>query len=330
MSSYDRVAQSEAQRANPRESAGASTDRAAYRAYNNFVKATLIRTALQRWTADSASGGIAFLDLASGRGGDLAKILVPNRAQSVPVTRYAALDISSESVAEARRRLAAMQAKASPGCTMDIDVADVFDVAGEWRTRECLAARRYHVVSMQFALHYGCSSLQRLRQFLGCVSAALVDGGWFIGTTVDGEALRRRLQMLNSNLASSNDTGAHGAAPFCISFAAGQQGPDAAQLASAAAFPLGLAYRFQLDALVDDVEYSVPWSVLCAEAAAAGLDAVSDHCLNMYEGYKSFYVPQGDIRPPLTDGDVALVSFYVTFAFCKRGATPSTPQAPSE
>ena len=47
----------------------------------------------------------------------------------------------------------------------------------------------FDVVSTQFAIHYMFHSEQLLRGYLANVSKRLVDGGSFIGTTIDGDRL---------------------------------------------------------------------------------------------------------------------------------------------
>lgn len=350
--SYDRVAKSEAARGLQVQ------NRAAYRAFNNFAKAAIIRHALQQF--DGVPTGIAFLDLASGRGGDLAKILVVGRG--TPVLRYTALDVSPASIEEARRRCTELYKGGKVQCSganMAIDVFDVFSPDAWSASPLTQQPASYHIASMQFALHYGCSELERLRRFLAAVSNSLVDGGVFCGTTSDGPVLRkylaRELDRFKQQAASkkkeqnaddvegvsdSNATPSQtSAAPFRISFPDSTTEETVSQLQrlfdgnSGEDVPaLGIAYRFQLDDtvsgndLVDDIEYSIPRYLLLEEAKRAGLQPVPEMCKNLYEGFRAGYVPSGDIRPPLTESDILLSSFYFCFCF-RRVARNNTIEA---
>lgn len=327
-SSYDKVARSEASKASPFDQ-----DRAAYRAYNNYFKAAQIRHSLAHWTPETTrADGISYLDLASGRGGDLAKILVRNKAQAVPVTVYAALDVSKESVAEARRRYETMAQNPRTAVLMGdaaakkppqvlIDVADVFDTRTTWREHGALATRKYDVVGMQFALHYGCSSAASLGAFLKCVSDVLVDGGYFVGTTVDYRSLRRKVTKQHQQALSSSSSYSS-----CFTVTLQHPAEDLPKLliddGDRDEGVIGIPYRFQLDELVDDIEFSIPWSVLRQEAAKVGLAAIDSQCKNLYdESFRSGYVPDDNVRPNLRESDVELVSFYIGFMFEKKATS---------
>lgn len=320
-SSYDKIARSEASKTNPFD----PNSRAAYRAYNNYFKAAQIRHVLSaaQWTTKTCPEGLAVLDLASGRGGDLAKILVKSKSQHIPVTVYAALDISKDSVAEAKRRFETMSTNPRTAQTFGldgkapqtlIDVANVFDTEKTWKEHMALTTRKFQVVVMQFALHYGCKCVETLSSFLKCVSDVLVDDGFFCGTTVDYENGLKKKVARQQQKEETKNRNSH--------FKVTLQDPekDTPRLLADNDVVIGVPYRFQIDELVDDVEYSIPTSILKEEAEKVGLICVE--CENLYETnggkYKNGYIPDGNIRPELGEGDIELISFYIGFVFQKK------------
>jgi len=65
----------------------------------------------------------------------------------------------------------------------------------------------FDVVSTQFAIHYMFESEQKLRGYLQNVSKRLVDGGVFIGTTIDSDRLVHKIREAGSrkNLTIGNE-----------------------------------------------------------------------------------------------------------------------------
>lgn len=62
---------------------------------------------------------------------------------------------------------------------------------------------KYHLISVQFALHYGCDSLESLQGFFEGCSRTLHEGGIVFGTIVDAEMLSQRLrEMYNKTQAT--------------------------------------------------------------------------------------------------------------------------------
>jgi len=65
----------------------------------------------------------------------------------------------------------------------------------------------FDVVSTQFAIHYMFESEQKLRGYLENVTKRLVDGGVFIGTTIDSDRLVHKIREsgTNGNLTIGNE-----------------------------------------------------------------------------------------------------------------------------
>ena len=340
--SYDRVAQA--------ATAGAIDDSAPYRAYNNFVKRELITAALDvvacgarghRSTGAGEGIMVRVLDIASGRGGDMAKWMQcrptssSSEAKRLVVAAVDGYDISSESVKEANRRAAECARRPVAGGRQpprfEYRVADCFadsfwnDVEQQALSRLDLATHhaasfdgppadaplppgRFDIVSIQFALHYGCVDVASLDRFLAGVSRSLVPGGCFIGTIVDAVELSRQLREEADYAAISSHTGeglpppsASSSTlfrlcpldPFPIAPAVVDRDGSTTAAASSvgvptgssAVLPMGFHYRIRLDAsaapkdaaapstesLVDCDEYVLPSDTLIRRAALVGL-----------------------------------------------------------
>ena len=65
----------------------------------------------------------------------------------------------------------------------------------------------FDVVSTQFAIHYMFESEQKLRGYLANVTSRLVDGGTFIGTTIDSDRLVNKVREagVENNLTIGNE-----------------------------------------------------------------------------------------------------------------------------
>ena len=65
----------------------------------------------------------------------------------------------------------------------------------------------FDVVSTQFAIHYMFESEQKLKGYLANVTKRMVDGGVFIGTTIDSDRLVHKIREAGSekNLTIGNE-----------------------------------------------------------------------------------------------------------------------------
>uniref|UniRef100_A0A7S3JZR9 mRNA (guanine-N(7))-methyltransferase n=1 Tax=Aureoumbra lagunensis TaxID=44058 RepID=A0A7S3JZR9_9STRA len=168
------------------------------RRFNNWVKAELIKkgTELCRMRSDEP---INVLDLACGKGGDLAKW-----ARLGPLSSYAGVDIAESSLEDLRTRLrdsrntltqleetrlvAANLGKRSLRESGDWRVLDMN--SGTWSITDGTALnRRYDVASIQFALHYVFQQESKATTFFADVAALLRPNGVLVATTVDARAL---------------------------------------------------------------------------------------------------------------------------------------------
>ena len=138
--------------------------------FHNLVKRELLNG-----FAENAS---LLLDVACGRGGDLAKW------DDARVGTVMGIDNAETEIVEARRRYATGQFRTR--C--------VFRVCPSLATMPWTdVGRGYDVVSCMFALHYFCNSDATLRHVLCNVANVLKPGGYFIGTVPDGARIRRAI-----------------------------------------------------------------------------------------------------------------------------------------
>lgn len=130
---------------------------------HNKVKAILID-----WACNWVRGPKHVVDLACGKGGDINKWA--NTASS-----YVGVDKSQPALHEARRR--AQERQSTQGYTF------VHADAANFVLPPC------NIVSMQFALHYMCSSKNQLQTLMQNIGKALQPNGVFILSTVDERAV---------------------------------------------------------------------------------------------------------------------------------------------
>lgn len=144
------------------------------------------RTHLQRFHNDAkralldtfASGARSLLDLACGRGGDI------HKWQALGIPEVRGLDVSAESVEEARERYA--NTTHAPNTTYTFQQADL---RAPWT-----GDRQYDMVTCMFALHYFFGSEADAHTLLRTVSTNLRSGGYFVGIVPDGLMVNERIR----------------------------------------------------------------------------------------------------------------------------------------
>lgn len=154
----------------------------ALKKYHNDIKRAL--------TARFAHGAPKVLDLASGRGGDLAKWA------DQKVGYVLGMDISPGECEEANRRYAEMKALGQMG-----------QLVAEYRSTDDIGQKVLHlvqdtptpnqpfaVVSCMFAFHYFFCDVQTLKNFLETVSVNLCEGGIFMGCLPDGMRIKELVE----------------------------------------------------------------------------------------------------------------------------------------
>lgn len=165
------------------------------RALNNWVKSVLINEYSRR-------EGDCVLDLACGKGGDLMKWTKRN------LSLYVGVDIAQKSLEDAIKRYTSFsrgtrdrEAKMTEVQFIqgDLGVVDLRrDVMHCWSEQKGWhdavplpksTIGNFHIVSVQFSLHYMFGDAQRANRFFSTVHDLLADGGVLIATTVDPNKL---------------------------------------------------------------------------------------------------------------------------------------------
>ena len=168
---------------------------------HNWIKRTLINV-----TRSFTKGNCHLLDIAVGRGGDLDKW---NKAGITSVFGFDANEESIESNdpfnAGAKQRLSTFNG---------LNVKVHFEVGNAIRPSNILlnnieqwlnGAPGFQIISCQFALHYFFEKPDDLKILMTMISKYLVKGGFFIGTTTDGQKIRnffkaRKTKEISKNL----------------------------------------------------------------------------------------------------------------------------------
>ena len=151
--------------------------------YHNRIKEDLLKTVLT-----GSKGKIYLIDFACGKGGDLLKW------RNSGVTYVTGIDKFSDTISEARTRADALQkgtlehvdfiqgdlTKPIEECAISNDSELLTKVISKYMGL-------YNIASCQFAIHYFFESKKTLDIFLTNVSKCLKMGGYFIGTTLNGQ-----------------------------------------------------------------------------------------------------------------------------------------------
>ncbi|ESL10121.1 mRNA capping methyltransferase [Trypanosoma rangeli SC58] len=287
-----------------------------FRFFNNYVKKRLIQFALDHLKYEAGCSSVKVLDLASGRGGDIGKWLYCQspelsfvtaklpRDRLTKVSFLDCYDVSSECIAEARRRYKAIASDAVCDCDCVFTVKDCFSdefLRGQLPASENFG--KFDIVSIQFAFHYACGTLERIDMVMAAIAGALAPNGVFIATTVDDKVLAERVQR--------KQTESSGLFSLCFDSGPVWEGDKLA---------VGTKYHFALEGFVDCDEYVVPASYVCERAMHYGMEEVTEFSTtfqSLYEGYKkNRNINKGRY---LVGGALELVTLYRTFCFRKVG-----------
>ena len=159
------------------------------RRLNNQVKAILIKTV--------CPSEAEVLDLACGHAQDLMKYRDKN------VRLYFGIDLSPEEIDEANKRIRKAKARTRTK-TSFIMLAGNLLQDETWNTVTKRHPDKFHVVSIQLAIHYLFESEQACHDFLSRVSAHMKEGAYLIGSTGDCDRLAK---LFASRCARSDEDG---------------------------------------------------------------------------------------------------------------------------
>ena len=179
------------------------------RQFHNWIKSTLITNITDYYYSMKKNNRVALLDIAVGRGGDLMKW---NNAY---ITDVFGFDISPEAIysknpdnpgaLERLRNLKKYKTKvqfAVGDVTRPLINSDGTQGIDSLITKYLLTNRlkQFDLVSCQFSLHYYFSSELALRNMLALVSKFLKSGGYFFGTSIDGESIKKYFGGTNTKI----------------------------------------------------------------------------------------------------------------------------------
>lgn len=153
------------------------------RNFNNFIKSTLIK----KYTDKIKERGreLVVLDLAAGKGGDLLKW---TKAQ---VNKLVCTDIAKVSVETAQERYNKNNRRHLFSAEFTVCDASKEELRATFSNPDM----KFDLTSCQFAIHYSFESEQQADRMIRNACQSLKEGGYFIGSTVDSQKLRERLEM---------------------------------------------------------------------------------------------------------------------------------------
>lgn len=178
------------------------------RDFHNWIKLVLITNITDFYYSKTGNEKISLLDISTGRGGDLMKW------KKALITDVFAFDISDKSINSndienpgAKERLKGLRKKGY-SVNVEFEVGDATRPLGDTnleipaiipKIKSFLNKNKinsFDLISCQFALHYYFSSEYSLRNVLNLVSSSLKKGGYFFGTTIDGEKIKQYFDFL--------------------------------------------------------------------------------------------------------------------------------------
>lgn len=278
---------------------------------NNFIKSCLLGHYL--------SPNCSVLDIACGKGGDMAKF------RAGRIAHYVGVDIAKASVEHAIDRYNAEQ--------VDYQRKDSkpYPFTARFLAGDCFATDlashlpiglHFDVVSCQFAIHYAFESEMRARQALRNMASRLQPGGHLVGTTVDSDVLLAKLRASHASATPGQFGNKHFRVMFDPEFV-GEGKVESALKRN----PFGLRYMFTLDSAVENVpEWLVPKAVLVSLAEAEGLQLV--RWANFHDFFEEESGPQMDLLHRMrvfqaesdfrhTEAEWEVSYLYTVFAFQK-------------
>ena len=264
------------------------------RKLHNLIKADLIL----RFAGD------VVLDLACGRGGDLAKYR--------QARYYTGIDISPDSVAEAKARSANHHIAVAEVCVDDITSLEP----------DRFAASSLDTISCMFALHYFWGEFWHVNKLLALVSVWLKPGGVFMGIVPDAEAIMDR--AAEAVLGSGSNTFTHPL--FTLEFGSAIYATLLQSTSGFAANKYGMSYFFGLPGsglVQNSLEYLVPMPEFVKMAGAHALELTESQNLKVYYETNIMRDLEVSMRfkgSSLTHAEWQLPALYRTFVFTKTAA----------
>jgi len=258
------------------------------RGMHNLIKAHLIQ---------KFAGG-RVLDLACGRGGDLAKY--------ASVDNYTGIDISADSIAEAKKRALNVEMHT------DFEVQDITMLDADR-----FEAETVDTVSCMFALHYFWDRVEHMDKLLHQINTWLKPGGTFIGIIPDAESVMDC--AAEALLGSGSNKFQHPL--FSLEF--GSAIHQTMLYFKPPERKWGMSYFFNLTAsklVQNSLEYLIPMPEFVILAHKHNLELVASDNLKTYyhkEDLRDLHLSM-KFDGNLTPSEWRLCSMYRTFVFVKK------------
>lgn len=258
------------------------------RQMHNLIKANLIQH----------YGGNTVLDLACGRGGDLAKY--------VNTQSYTGIDISPDSIAEAKSRATGIAQMQTEFEVQDITSLEI----------DRFEAASLDTVSCMFALHYFWDRVEHMDKLLRQINTWLKPGGHFIGIIPDAESIMDC--AAEALLSSSNNKFQH--TLFSLEF--GSAIYNTLLYFKPPACKWGMSYFFNLTGsklVQNSLEYLVPMPEFTTLARLHNLNLIDSQNLSNYYYNRDLTKLKRDMKfdGKLSLAEWRLCSMYRTFVFKK-------------
>lgn len=151
------------------------------RKYHNSIKRDLINTI----ASSEFSKGKLVLDLGAGKGGDLSKY------QAAKIKTLYAVEPNASFANELKVRADEMKKKHSLGYSLEVIP---FPAQDNLAIAEALKGNQVDVAAMFFSLSFFFENNLSLSALIRTLNESIVKGGLFIGTTIDGERVRKVLE----------------------------------------------------------------------------------------------------------------------------------------
>jgi mRNA (guanine-N7-)-methyltransferase len=311
------------------------------RKLNNYIKSKLISNCRPK---SCKKGGLAVLDLACGKGGDLGKFSL----HPLGMRRYVGCDVARGSLRDAATRV--LENRSLGGVKqLAFVVADLgSDVLGGTKQQQLLtwtkpaansgeeivfnmqaggsvsAAERFDLISCQFAIHYFFSEQRRAERFFQTVGQLLAVGGQLIVTTIDARIIGEKI-MSSGKVGANSDIRVEVGEQCTLKFEAN----TIDRMFSNETY--GLEYQFQLrdgkgnagdvGEAVDLPEWLCPTTVISELASRAGLHLVEHANFHKYYSQHSGTATNPDpglykMRVLGVDGKVSQNEWDISRLYC--------------
>ena len=150
------------------------------RNFHNYIKCTLISNCSTYIQKTNKGKPVTLFDISVGRMGDY------HSWNKSKITYVFGVDPDEESIREANVRLFNIKQKKYNKTNVDLDIGKITDDYFEVTFPKF---KQFNIVSCQFTIHYFFEKQEMFDNALRRIVESLKPGGYFIGTTIDGNKM---------------------------------------------------------------------------------------------------------------------------------------------